>query len=90
MDPSSLIPSLSLKGKKKKKHIWPSERPLGPLSEPLPDVNLAYLNVFVHAARVLENWGGGVENGEGREVEFQHKPPSIDTIENINRTDMTC
>lgn len=31
---------------------------------------------------------GGMENGEGREEEFQHKPPSIDTIENINRTDM--
>lgn len=29
-----------------------------------------------------------MENGEGREEEFQHKPPSIDTIENINRTDM--
>lgn len=32
--------------------------------------------------------GGVVENGEGREEEFQHKPPSIDTIENINRPDM--
>lgn len=29
-----------------------------------------------------------MENGVGREEEFQHKPPSIDTIENINRTDM--
>lgn len=29
-----------------------------------------------------------MENGAGREEEFQHKPPSIDTLESINRTDM--
>lgn len=31
---------------------------------------------------------GGWRTEKGREEEFQHKPPSIDTIENINRTDM--
>lgn len=44
-------------------------------------MNLAYLDVFVHAVRVLEKGDG---EREGREEGFQHKPPFIDTIENIN------
>lgn len=44
-------------------------------------MNLAYLNVFVHAVRVLKKGDG---EREEREEGFQHKPPFIDTIENIN------
>lgn len=77
----SHAPTLASSPTPQNNHIWSLERPPGLPKEPLPDMNLAYLHVFVHMV-----FGGGATDGARKE--FQHKPFFIDTIANVNRRNL--